>query len=264
MITAASLSRPDGPSRSSISAASSFGSACNRDPWNSKEGASKYQLYCRRALWTDTLRRSRFPNFVKPASLSATLRERARVARAIPSRRRLVIDRIDPVVRIEVVRADPSLALPAYAREGDAGLDLAAASAVTLPPAGRQLRADRAARGDPRWLRGAGAAAIGAGASRRRDRAERARPHRLGVSRRDRVLLVNHGTEAVTIGRGERIAQLVIQPVARASLVEVRELGREPTRNRRLRLDRRRRGRSTFRHFPGASDRHQENIGMRA
>ena len=39
------------------------------------------------------------------------------------------------------------------------------------------------------------------------------------------VLLVNHGAEAVTIGRGERIAQLVIQPVARASLVEVRELG---------------------------------------
>ena len=39
------------------------------------------------------------------------------------------------------------------------------------------------------------------------------------------VLLVNHGAEPVTIGRGERIAQLVIQPVARASLVEVRVLG---------------------------------------
>ena len=53
------------------------------------------------------------------------------------------------------------------------------------------------------------------------------------------MLLVNHGAEPVTIGRGERIAQLVIQPVARASLVEVRELGREPARHRRLRLDRR-------------------------
>ena len=38
------------------------------------------------------------------------------------------------------------------------------------------------------------------------------------------VLLINHGTEPVTLGRGERIAQLVIQPVARATLVEVREL----------------------------------------
>lgn len=38
------------------------------------------------------------------------------------------------------------------------------------------------------------------------------------------VLLVNHGARPVVIQRGERIAQLVIQPVARAELVEVREL----------------------------------------
>jgi len=33
------------------------------------------------------------------------------------------------------------------------------------------------------------------------------------------VLLINHGTEAFTIRRGERIAQLVIAPVARAEFV---------------------------------------------
>jgi dUTP pyrophosphatase len=38
------------------------------------------------------------------------------------------------------------------------------------------------------------------------------------------VLLINHGPEPVTLSRGERIAQLVIQAVARATLVEVREL----------------------------------------
>jgi dUTP pyrophosphatase len=38
------------------------------------------------------------------------------------------------------------------------------------------------------------------------------------------VLLINHGAAPVTLSRGERIAQLVIQPVARATLVEVREL----------------------------------------
>ena len=39
-----------------------------------------------------------------------------------------------------------------------------------------------------------------------------------------KVLLVNHGIEAVAIARGERIAQLVIQPVTQARLVEVDQL----------------------------------------
>jgi len=38
------------------------------------------------------------------------------------------------------------------------------------------------------------------------------------------VLLINHGAEPVTIKRGERIAQMVIAPVARAELVAVTEL----------------------------------------
>jgi dUTP pyrophosphatase len=38
------------------------------------------------------------------------------------------------------------------------------------------------------------------------------------------VIVVNLGREPVTIGRGDRIAQLVIAPVARANLVEVKEL----------------------------------------
>ena len=35
-----------------------------------------------------------------------------------------------------------------------------------------------------------------------------------------KVLLINHGAGAVGIERGERIAQLVVQPVARVRLVE--------------------------------------------
>ena len=38
------------------------------------------------------------------------------------------------------------------------------------------------------------------------------------------VLLINHGAEPFTIKRGERIAQMVIAPVARAVLVAVSEL----------------------------------------
>lgn len=39
------------------------------------------------------------------------------------------------------------------------------------------------------------------------------------------VLLINHGRESVEIARGERIAQLVVAPVARASFELVDELG---------------------------------------
>jgi dUTP pyrophosphatase len=38
------------------------------------------------------------------------------------------------------------------------------------------------------------------------------------------VLLINHGTEPVTIRRGERIAQMVIAPVARAEFVPTAQL----------------------------------------
>lgn len=39
-----------------------------------------------------------------------------------------------------------------------------------------------------------------------------------------RVLLVNHGREPFVIQRGDRIAQMVVAPVARAALVEVSAL----------------------------------------
>jgi dUTP pyrophosphatase len=39
-----------------------------------------------------------------------------------------------------------------------------------------------------------------------------------------KVLLINHGHQAFKIERGMRIAQLVIQPVSHATLVEVEEL----------------------------------------
>jgi dUTP pyrophosphatase len=46
--------------------------------------------------------------------------------------------RAEPV-RLEIVRLDPGLALPAYARPGDAGLDLGAARDISLAPGERQL-----------------------------------------------------------------------------------------------------------------------------
>jgi len=39
-----------------------------------------------------------------------------------------------------------------------------------------------------------------------------------------KVLLINHGAEIVPIGRGDRIAQLVFQPVAKVEVVDVQAL----------------------------------------
>ncbi|MBN1916437.1 MAG: dUTP diphosphatase [Verrucomicrobia bacterium] len=39
-----------------------------------------------------------------------------------------------------------------------------------------------------------------------------------------KLIIVNHGTEPFTVERGRRLAQLVVQPVARAMLVEVEGL----------------------------------------
>ena len=134
-------------------------------------------------------------------------------------------EQLDSAVRIEVVRSDPGVALPVYAREGDAGLDVAAAATVTLEPGGRELV--------PTGLRVAIPAGYAGLVMPRSGLALRSgvtvlnAPGLIDSGYRGEigVLLVNHGARTVVIQRGERIAQLVIQPVARASLVEVQALG---------------------------------------
>jgi len=128
-------------------------------------------------------------------------------------------------IRIEIVRDDPTLPLPAYAREGDAGLDLAAAATVTLPPGGRQLVPTGLHVAIP--IGHAGLVLPRSGLALRSAVTVLNAPGLIDSGYRGEigVLLVNHGAEPVTIGRGERIAQLVIQTVERATLVEVRELG---------------------------------------
>jgi dUTP pyrophosphatase len=128
------------------------------------------------------------------------------------------------VVQVEVVRQDPELALPAYAREGDAGLDLLAAAPVTLAPGARQLVPTGLRVAIPEGF--AGLVLPRSGLALRTGVTVLNAPGLIDSGYRGEVgvLLVNHGSEPVTVRRGERIAQLVIQPVARAVLVEVRGL----------------------------------------
>lgn len=125
---------------------------------------------------------------------------------------------------IPALRSDPRLPLPAYARPGDAGLDLGTTEGVTLKPGERRLA--------PTGLR----LAIPAGfAGFILPRSGLALKHGLtvlnapglidaGYRGEIQVLLINHGTETVTLERGDRIAQLVIQPIAPARPVDVEQL----------------------------------------
>jgi len=130
-------------------------------------------------------------------------------------------------VRIEVVRLDPDLPLPSYARAGDAGLDLVAAEDAELKPGERSAVGTGIAIAIPEGFAGFV-----------HPRSGRALKEGLGVANAPgtidsgyrgevKVILTNlDPVESVYVKRGEKIGQLVIQRVERADLVEVDELAR--------------------------------------
>lgn len=126
------------------------------------------------------------------------------------------------VVRIEVQRLDPDLPVPAYARAGDAGLDLRAARRVTLEPGARaQVPTGIAVAIAPGF---AGFVLPRSGLALRHGLTLLNAPGLIDAGYRGevQVLLVNHDpARAVTLERGERVAQLVIQRVGCAEIVEV-------------------------------------------
>lgn len=116
------------------------------------------------------------------------------------------------------------LELPAYATEGAAGMDVLAAEDVTLAPGGRHAVATGLAVAIPHGfeiqVRPRSGLALKHGISV---------PNTPGTIDSDyrgelKVIVINHGTETFTIHRGDRIAQLVLAPVTRASWLPVEEL----------------------------------------
>lgn len=128
------------------------------------------------------------------------------------------------MIKLLVKRLDPSVALPAYAHDDDAGLDLPSAHDVTLEPNGRALVATGLAVAIPFGF--AGLVLPRSGLARTHGVTVLNTPGLVDSGYRGelKVLLVNHGAAPVTLRRGERVAQLVIQRVERAELVEVSEL----------------------------------------
>jgi len=127
-------------------------------------------------------------------------------------------------VDVPAVRLDRELPLPAYARPGDAGLDLRASESVKLEPGERRLVSTGLAIAIPEGH--AGLVLPRSGLAMQKGVTVLNAPGLIDSGYRGelKVLLINHGPVVVAIERGERIAQLVIQAVARARLVEVERL----------------------------------------
>ena len=125
---------------------------------------------------------------------------------------------------LPAVRLDRELPLPAYARPGDAGLDLRASESVKLEPGERRLVSTGLAIAIPEGH--AGLVLPRSGLAMQKGVTVLNAPGLIDSGYRGevKVLLINHGPVVVAIERGERIAQLVIQAVARARLVEVERL----------------------------------------
>lgn len=128
-------------------------------------------------------------------------------------------------VELPIKRLDPSVELPTYAYEGDAGLDLRSNEDVVLAPHERRLVGTGLAVAIPEGY--AGFVQPRSGLALKEGLSMANTPGLVDSHYRGelKVCAVNLDNErSIHIERGERIAQLVIQRVPRVSLTEVDEL----------------------------------------
>ena len=131
-----------------------------------------------------------------------------------------------PTLQIEILPGNEDLGLPAYATEGAAGLDLKAAliEPLTLKPGERTMIPTGLKMAIPSGYEGCV-----------RPRSGLAAKHGITLTNSPgtvdsdyrgevKILLVNLGQEAVTLKRGERIAQILITPVAHVKVVQMDKL----------------------------------------
>jgi dUTP diphosphatase len=132
---------------------------------------------------------------------------------------------VDQNVPVLIKRLDPGLPLPASAHPGDAGLDLFAATAVTLAPGERAVVPTGIAIALPDGYAGFIHPRSGLAARHGITLVNAPGTVDAGYRGEIRVTLLNTDTQAaVSFQRGDRIAQLVIQRVTRAVLHEVESL----------------------------------------
>ncbi|WP_347354223.1 dUTP diphosphatase [Intrasporangium sp.] len=126
---------------------------------------------------------------------------------------------------VRIVRLDPGLPLPAYAHPGDAGADLRARVDVTLAPGERALVPTGIAIALPPGH--AGFVVPRSGLATRHGITTVNAPGTVDAGYRGevKVNLVNlDPRQSFTVRRGDRIAQLVVQPVVQARFLAVDSL----------------------------------------
>lgn len=128
-------------------------------------------------------------------------------------------------IQVSIKRLDPSVELPAYAYQGDAGLDLRANESVRLKPFERAMVSTGLAIAIPDGY--AGFVQPRSGLAIKRGLSIVNTPGLIDAHYRGelKIIAINLDSEHdLIIERGERIAQLVIQEVPSVELVEVDEL----------------------------------------
>jgi dUTP pyrophosphatase len=127
-------------------------------------------------------------------------------------------------VRVKRLPHFEGLDLPAYATDGAAGMDVLAAEDVVLAPGARHAVATGLAFAIPIGFE-----------IQVRPRSGLALKHGITVPNTPgtidsdyrgelKVILINHGGEPFAVRRGDRVAQLVVAPVTRATWLKVDEL----------------------------------------
>lgn len=132
-------------------------------------------------------------------------------------------------MKLEIVRLDEGLPLPAYAHPGDAGLDLLSAEDLNLAPGQRAAVRTGVAVAIPEGH--AGFVLPRSGRALHEGLALPNAPGLIDSGYRGeiKVVVVNLDRERpVAITRGEKVAQLVIQPVETVDLLKVDRLPDSP------------------------------------
>lgn len=120
---------------------------------------------------------------------------------------------------------DPDLPRPAYARPGDAGLDLRARQGCTLAPGVRSVVPTGVSIALPPGYVGLVCPRSGLAARHGVGLVNAPGVIDAGYRGEIAVVLINHDlTAPYVVERGDRIAQLLIQPIEQAELLEVAEL----------------------------------------